>query len=144
VVFTYEQWYTRNSGGEEWYFEEQPCAWPPDLLPEDLDSSTFDAAWEAAREAYVPPPTPESLVANLFDDYMFCEGVGPHISCMEVEVIVSWLRSIDRNSAADTLIAGHCEDDDEGDQHNLEQFDDIDPAEWPAWVKLVKEVPGDA
>lgn len=78
-----------------------------------------------------------NAVADLFADTWFAEGIGTHLTCGEANTIADWLRSIGRPDAADTLIAGHAPEDDEGDEHNLEQFTHVHPSERPPWVALV-------
>ena len=44
--------------------------------------------------------------------------VGPRMSCTEVDALAGMLRAVGANTAADTWVSAHAEQDQEGDSHH--------------------------
>ncbi|TFC77456.1 hypothetical protein E3T23_13180 [Cryobacterium cheniae] len=48
----------------------------------------------------------------------FAGDVGPRMSCTEVDALAGMLRAVGADTAADTWVSGHAEEDQEGDSHH--------------------------
>ena len=48
----------------------------------------------------------------------FAGDVGPRMSCTEVDALAGMLRAVGADTAADTWVAAHAEEDREGDSHH--------------------------
>ncbi|TFD05192.1 hypothetical protein E3T25_04635 [Cryobacterium sandaracinum] len=56
---------------------------------------------------------------DVFTAADFAGDVGPRMSCTEVDALAGMLRAVGADTAADTWVSGHAEEDQEGD--NLHQ-----------------------
>lgn len=73
------------------------------------DPNPLRGAWQ--RDAL-------ALFLETVDDGMMANGVGPHLRCVEADVLIDLLRAHKRHEAAFLWLAGHAyRDDDEGDTH---------------------------
>ena len=48
----------------------------------------------------------------------FAGDVGPRMSCTEVDALAGILRTVGADTAADTWVSAHAEEDQEGDSHH--------------------------
>ena len=48
----------------------------------------------------------------------FAGDVGPRMSCTEVDALAGMLRAVGADTAADTWVSAHAEEDQEGDSHH--------------------------
>ena len=55
---------------------------------------------------------------GVFADADFAGDVGPRMSCTEVDALAGMLRAVGADTAADTWVSAHAEEDQEGDSHH--------------------------
>ena len=63
-------------------------------------------------------PAAAVRVIEVFAAADFAGDVGPRMSCTEVDALAGMLRTVGADTAADTWVSAHAEEDQEGDSHH--------------------------